>query len=84
MKQMGLLQTASLLKFIPIPPGEDDTFSHRNNAILLSESKKSKPNPTVVETLMKIMFPIQRNDILAGRKDLHSILLDYLLNIFMR
>ena len=53
---MGPLQTVSLLKFIPIPPGEDDTSFHRNNAILLSESKKSKPNPTVMQTLMKTTF----------------------------
>ena len=57
MKQMGPLQTVSLLKLIPIPPGEDDTSFHRNNTMLLSESKKSKPNPTVIQTLIKITLP---------------------------
>ena len=46
MKQIGPLQTMSLLKFIPIPQGEDDTSFHRNNVIL-----ESKPNPTVSKPL---------------------------------
>ena len=46
MKQIGPLQTMSLLKFIPIPQGEDDASFHRNNVIL-----ESKPNPTVSKPL---------------------------------
>ena len=72
MKQIRPLQTMSLLKLIPISPGEDDTSFYRNNVIF-----ESKPNPTVMQTLMKMAFPFQSNDILPGSKDLPSILLDY-------
>ena len=72
MKQMGLLQTMSLLKFIHIPSGEDDTSFHRNNAILEKQTKSYS-----YANLITMVSPFQRNNILPGIKDLHSILLDY-------
>ena len=71
MKQIGLLQTMSLLKFIHIPSGEDDTSFHRNNVILEKQTKSYS-----YANLITMVSPFQRN-ILPGIKDLHNILSDY-------
>ena len=71
------LQTVSLLKSVPIPPGEDEASFESNNKLLLSEFKKTKPNISVVQNCMKRTFAFRRNDILSGKKEIDSILIDY-------
>ena len=74
LKERKSLATNSLLKPVPLPPGEDETSYSRNQSILISESKKNKPNPTVINSLMKLTFPFRRNKILQESNDLKEIL----------
>ena len=75
-KLLKPLQTASLLKKVSLPPGEDDTSFKRNNSSLIAECRKGKPNQLSVQSLLVTTFPFRRNEILMG-KDLKCILEDY-------
>ena len=49
----------------PIPPGEDETSFERHNRVLKTEYNKANPNVSTVKELMKVTFPMRRQDILS-------------------
>ena len=51
---------------IKVPAGEDQTSFERHNRLLAIEYSKTKRNETVVKELMKLSYPMRRNDILEN------------------
>ena len=66
----------------PAPPsvlhGEEDDTSHKRNLNMLSlEAKKVKPNEKSLQELMRLTFPIRRQDIVDNSIPIGTLLKQY-------
>ena len=67
----------SLMEAPPILPGEDHTSFKWHNQVLLSESKKAKPNMQVVNSLMERSYAFRRRDIISSSDSVKRHLDEY-------
>ena len=56
---------AALMEAPPIPTGEDRVSFERHNKVLLSESKKARPNMQIVCSLMQRTYAFRRGEIIS-------------------
>ena len=58
----------------PTPLGEDESSFSRNNKVLLSNERRSKPNEQTTNTLMDRTFAFRRREILKTRAPISAII----------
>ena len=67
-------QYPQLMEEPPIPPDEDESSFQRNNKLLMSQEKKTNPNPQIINVLMRRTFPFRRRSILRSTLPVNEIL----------
>ena len=71
------MPASSLMEVPPFPPGEDKVSMERSISILKSEFSKRTRNAQLVHSYMEKTYPVRRQDILSGEKNLQTLLQTY-------